>query len=181
MGYALALGKKICGYVCTLESLQSRVNRIEKTGCGSAVDRAGMAIESFNLPLNLMLAAPTQIVEGGLEACLKALRGHLSAIEKPPAYQLTPVQAADFPEDPVARDAQEAAIRYLRWVEEGRISDQNSIATVADQYKVKEEAVHQWIDNWAGISTATQVEYRPDDVTRWMKISGRQYRGRKFD
>jgi nucleoside 2-deoxyribosyltransferase len=181
MGYALALGKKICGYVCTLESLQSRVNRIEKTGCESAVDGAGMAIENFNLPLNLMLSVPVQIVEGGLETCLRALRGRLSAIEEPPAYQLMPVQAMGLPKDPVAKDAQEAAIRYLRWVEEGRISDQNSIATVADQYKVKAEAVHQWIDTWAGTSTATQVEYRPDDVTLRMKISGRQYRGRKFD
>lgn len=176
VGYALALGKKVSGYVSKLESLRSRVNRIEQADSERTVDGTGMAIENFNLPLNLMLAVPAQIVEGGLEECLKALRGHISVIEGSPSDLPMPVKPSGVPDDPAINSAQEAAIRYLRWAGDGRISDQNPIETVAGQYEVKPETVQQWTDAWSEISTASQVEYRPDDVIRQMKIKGRHYR-----
>jgi len=37
-------------------------------------DRNGLMIENFGLPCNLMLSIPANIVEGGLEDCLQAIR-----------------------------------------------------------------------------------------------------------
>lgn len=80
LGYALALGKKVVGYVTTLANTAERVQIAE--GCvdlareadGRVVDRNGWAVEDFGLTCNLMLAVPAPIVEGGLEACLQSLR-----------------------------------------------------------------------------------------------------------
>ena len=167
LGFAHALDKKVCGYVGRMESLFSRVNRIEGADLARTHDNQGMAIENFGLPLNLMLAVPAMIVEGGLEDCLKQLRG---------GSRETSSLASKLPDNPLARKAIEAAIRYLRWVEEGRIVDGAPIAAVADQFKVKEETVREWLEAWTGISLASHADLRPDDVARQMKISGRQYR-----
>lgn len=168
VGYALALHKKVCGYIECMEPLLARVNRFEGAADPARThDNHGMVIESFGLPLNLMLAVPAMIVEGGLEECIKELRGG-NRESLPPA--------ANLPENLLVRKSIEAAIWYLRWVEEGRIVDGNAIATVADQYKVREETLREWIDSWSGISLVTNVDLRPDDVARQMKISGRQYR-----
>ncbi len=167
LGYALALDKKVCGYVDRLETLQSRVNRIEGGDPARTHDNHGMLIENFNLPLNLMLAVPTMIVEGCLEVCLKNLRGE---------SRETSVPRTNLPENTVARNCIESAIRYLRWVADGKITDANPVASVADQYKVREETVRAWIDAWSGISLASHADYRSDDVAHQMKISGRQFR-----
>lgn len=74
VGYAHALGKRVCGYVARMESLKARVNRWEQAAAPRSTDQQGMSIENFDLPLNLMLAVPTQIIEGDLAACLQALR-----------------------------------------------------------------------------------------------------------
>ncbi len=74
LGYALALGKKVCGYVTRLDTLARRVEIAEGRSIrpapdtGRFSDRLGMWVEDFGLPCNLMLAVPTHIVEGGLEA-----------------------------------------------------------------------------------------------------------------
>lgn len=80
VGYALALGKKVCGYVTKLETTLQRVessgclsNRSD-TGSDKPLDNNGMLIENFGLPCNLMLVIPSKIVEGGLEGCLQAIR-----------------------------------------------------------------------------------------------------------
>ena len=76
--YALALGKKICGYVTTPESTVSRVEAFEgrpaRTAGGRRLDAQGWLIEGFDLPVNLMLAVPARIVAGSLEDCLSALK-----------------------------------------------------------------------------------------------------------
>lgn len=167
LGYALALGKKICGYVERKETLQARVKRIEGGDPAKTHDNGGMTIENFDLPLNLMLAVPSLIVEGGLEDCLKQLRSEIIETSAP---------AANRPENPLTRKTIEAAIRYLHWVADGKITDGNAVATVADQYKVREETVQTWIDAWSGIVLASSADYRSDDIIRQMKISGRQYR-----
>jgi nucleoside 2-deoxyribosyltransferase len=124
MGFAMALDKKVCGYVERRESLLTRVNRIEGADPARSHDNQGMAIENFGLPLNLMLAVPAMIVEGGLEDCLKQLRGGNRDSSSP---------TANLPENPLARKAIEAAIRYLQWAADGKITDGNAVATVADQ------------------------------------------------
>lgn len=80
LGYALALGKKVCGYVSRLETLAQRVESAENRSEVPApygnrlTDRKGLMIENFGLPCNLMLSVPANIVEGGLEGCLKSIR-----------------------------------------------------------------------------------------------------------
>jgi len=51
LGYALAMDKKVCGYVERRETLLERVNRIEGAEPGRTHDNQGMAIENFGLPL----------------------------------------------------------------------------------------------------------------------------------
>jgi hypothetical protein len=113
-----------------------------------------------------MLAVPARIVAGGLEECLRALAGAAAPAAVPPG----------IPDDPRVRMAQESALRYLRWVAEGRIADRDPVATVADQYEVKRETVRDWIAAWSATSTASTADYLPDDVVRQMRVSGRQYR-----
>lgn len=76
VGYALALGKKVFGYVESDETTLDRVKRIVgvQDGDGCPKDTGGMAIEDFGMTHNLMLSVPVTIVVGGLEDCLKAIR-----------------------------------------------------------------------------------------------------------
>lgn len=80
LGYALALGKKVCGYMAHMETVAQRVERLEQR-CEPPVrygdkltDRDGMLVEDFGLPCNLMLAMAGQVVEGDLESCLQSIR-----------------------------------------------------------------------------------------------------------
>lgn len=80
LGYALALGKKVYGYVTRLDTVVQRVALAEGR-CDSLAaygerltDCQGMGIENFNRPCNLMQAIPIRIVEGGLETCLQLTR-----------------------------------------------------------------------------------------------------------
>lgn len=77
VGYALALGKQVVGYLNDDELLKTRVERIQGTVLSRDrdgwLDANGMRVEDFNLPLNLMLAVSTQIVIGNLESALHAL------------------------------------------------------------------------------------------------------------
>jgi len=78
VGFALALGKPVIGYLPSGESLRQRVARLgggQDAGDGRAVDANGLAVEDFGLPLNLMLAVPVRLVVGGLAAALEILAG----------------------------------------------------------------------------------------------------------
>jgi nucleoside 2-deoxyribosyltransferase len=76
VGFALALGKPVIGYVDSLEStverVRSRWGGVRVIG-GRPVDADGLHIEDFGLPLNLMLAIPVRLVAGGLAEALAAL------------------------------------------------------------------------------------------------------------
>lgn len=74
LGYALAQGKKLWGYLDAREPLVARVRRAGGLAANATRDRDGMAVEDFGLPLNLMLALSAQLVEGGLAECLAAIR-----------------------------------------------------------------------------------------------------------
>ena len=75
LGFGLALGKKLYGYMDGDETLLQRVCRIESLAIDApSRDRRGLLIEDFGLPANLMLAMSAHIVRGGLEECLQAIR-----------------------------------------------------------------------------------------------------------
>jgi nucleoside 2-deoxyribosyltransferase len=74
LGYALALGKKLWGYIDSSEPLLERIRRIETLSADAKHDSHGMTIEDFGLPLNLMLALTAHMVEGDLAACIAAIR-----------------------------------------------------------------------------------------------------------
>lgn len=73
IGYALALGKPVIGYVDTLSPMCDRLHATGPGADGHYRDTAGRVVENFGLPLNLMLAVPVQLEQGGIETALKAL------------------------------------------------------------------------------------------------------------
>lgn len=73
IGYALALGKPVIGYADDLRPLRERLRATGPGADGRYRDGAGNAVEDFGLPLNLMLAVPLQLAQGGIEAALAAL------------------------------------------------------------------------------------------------------------
>lgn len=77
VGFALALDKPVIGYLAEAENTVERVARIEGGALekrdGRPVDRQGLQVEDFGLPLNLMLAVPARIVVGGLAEALAHL------------------------------------------------------------------------------------------------------------
>jgi nucleoside 2-deoxyribosyltransferase len=78
LGYGVALGKKVWGYVASGETLLERVSRLDGQdvveGAPHPTDTQGLMIENFGLPLNLMLAMSAHIVTGDLAACIAAIR-----------------------------------------------------------------------------------------------------------
>ncbi len=103
---------------------------------------------------------------------------------------LTPVKRGGGRERPIAKHMQADAIRYLRWVEDGRIQDRSPTKTVAEAYEVGERTVRNWQTAWGDIPTPSinevlgEVADKPGIdyeklaylVTRFMKVSGKQYR-----
>lgn len=77
VGHAIALGKRVIGYVDDARPLAVRLaaqqGSIQQSADGRLIDGAGMTVENFGLPLNLMLAISSDIVAGGLEAALARL------------------------------------------------------------------------------------------------------------
>ena len=78
IGYALALGKPVIGYVDTLIPMRDRLHVTGQGADGHCRDSAGWTVENFGLPLNLMLAVPVQLEQGDIEAALKALKRRLA-------------------------------------------------------------------------------------------------------
>ncbi len=73
VGYALALGKPVIGYLEKLEPLRERLAAGGPDIDGCYRDAEGRGVEDFGLPLNLMLAVPVRLVQGGIAAALGAL------------------------------------------------------------------------------------------------------------
>lgn len=65
VGYAVAKGKKVYGYLSDGRSMR------EKLG---AADENGMAVENFGLPLNLMLAQGAELVIGDFADAVRRAR-----------------------------------------------------------------------------------------------------------
>ncbi|MDA8382819.1 MAG: nucleoside 2-deoxyribosyltransferase [Betaproteobacteria bacterium] len=87
VGYGLALGKRVLGYVSSTASTVERVIGWQGAPAtrrgGRITDRAGFAIEDFGLPLNLMLAIPVPLVAGGIAECLAHLRTNTCPTDEP--------------------------------------------------------------------------------------------------
>ena len=73
VGYALALGKPVIGYLEKMKPLRERLDAGGPGIDGRYRDAEGRAVEDFGLPLNLMLAVPLRLAQGGLEAALGLL------------------------------------------------------------------------------------------------------------
>ena len=65
VGYAIAKGKTVYGYVSDARSLREKLGER---------DENGFSVENFGLPLNLMLACSARIVEGDFAAALAVCR-----------------------------------------------------------------------------------------------------------
>jgi nucleoside 2-deoxyribosyltransferase len=75
VGYAVARGKAVIGYVPEAGSFAERIRRRHPHAAGaSGRDSQGWELEEFGLPLNLMLSVPCRIVVGDLRVALAALR-----------------------------------------------------------------------------------------------------------
>lgn len=78
VGYAVAKGKTVIGYVPEQGTFAERIRRRYPQAVGQGlVDAAGWQLEEFGLPLNLMLGVPGRIVVGDLRAALQALPAQL--------------------------------------------------------------------------------------------------------
>lgn len=62
VGYAFAKGKAVYGYLSDGRTLRDKLG---------AQDESGFAVEDFGLPLNLMLACASRVVEGDFVAALR--------------------------------------------------------------------------------------------------------------
>ena len=75
VGYAVARGKPVVGYVAEEGSFAQRIRSRHPQAVGEGLkDAEGWELEEFGLPLNLMLAVPARIVVGDARAGLAALR-----------------------------------------------------------------------------------------------------------
>ncbi|MGK9064756.1 nucleoside 2-deoxyribosyltransferase [Stutzerimonas chloritidismutans] len=74
VGYAVALGKPVYGYLDGEGSYAERLRQAHPQLCGlPGVDCDGLQLEAFDLPLNLMLAVPARLSVGGPREALKRM------------------------------------------------------------------------------------------------------------
>ncbi|WP_421682316.1 nucleoside 2-deoxyribosyltransferase [Stutzerimonas urumqiensis] len=79
VGYAVARGKPVVGYLAGEGSYAERLRRQHGHLCGQpGFDCNGLHLEAFDLPLNLMLAVPAQVVVGSAREALQRLAQGLS-------------------------------------------------------------------------------------------------------
>jgi nucleoside 2-deoxyribosyltransferase len=78
VGYAVAQGKPVYGYLDREGSYAERLQRQHPQLCGlHGVDCNGLQLEAFDLPLNLMLAVPATLVCGGAREALQSMAAAL--------------------------------------------------------------------------------------------------------
>ena len=78
VGYAVARGKPVYGYLDGAGSYAERLQRQHPQLCGlPGVDCDGLHLEAFDLPLNLMLAVPATLICGGPREALQSMAATL--------------------------------------------------------------------------------------------------------
>ena len=150
VGYALALGKKVCGYVTDMKASLDRTWGAVKRDDGMLVDDKGFAIEDFELPCNLMLAVPCKVVGGGLEACLQAIRGKpvVAALVSTPKPQELDARTININElwrsaEPMVWD--QAIERYWGFVRPENIDLEHSLNSL-DLQRIQGLSAQGWYD-----------------------------------
>ncbi|MCG6541862.1 nucleoside 2-deoxyribosyltransferase [Pseudomonas sp. KSR10] len=79
VGYAVARGKPVVGYLDGAGSYAERLQRQLPHLCGQpGLDCDGLQLEAFDLPVNLMLAVPARLVAGGAREALLCLADELA-------------------------------------------------------------------------------------------------------
>ncbi len=74
VGFAVARGKPVVGYLDGHGSYAERLQRQLPHLCGQpGLDCDGLQLEAFDLPLNLMLAVPAEVVAGDARSALQRL------------------------------------------------------------------------------------------------------------
>ena len=74
VGYAVALGKKVYGYMVDTKSYISRFRNDEKNQFNKfIVDNNKRIIEDFELPVNLMIACSVKLIKGDFQEVLKTI------------------------------------------------------------------------------------------------------------
>lgn len=80
VGYAVARGKPVVGYVPERGSFAERIRHRYPQAVGAGrVDAAGWQLEEFGLPLNLMLGVPCRVVVGDARAALRVAAATFAA------------------------------------------------------------------------------------------------------
>lgn len=79
IGYAIALGKTVIGYADSLAPMRDRLSAVGPDARGRYHDAAGWVVEDFGLSLNLMLAVPLHLEQGGIDVALHALHARSRA------------------------------------------------------------------------------------------------------
>lgn len=78
VGYAVARSKPVVGYLEGAGSYAERLQQRFAHLCGEpGFDCDGLLLEAFDLPLNLMLAVPSQLVVGGPREAMRCLAERL--------------------------------------------------------------------------------------------------------
>ncbi|MBK6355380.1 MAG: hypothetical protein IPF44_00915 [Betaproteobacteria bacterium] len=75
---------------------------------------------------------------------------------------LTVLRGAGKPDPTLKRYLRKEAIRYLRWVSDGRINDKTPLKTVARSFGVTAKAVETWIDAFSDTEIDPLVFESPD-------------------
>jgi nucleoside 2-deoxyribosyltransferase len=81
VGYAVAQGKPVYAHVQETGNYAERIaHRFPDLLSGNGKDRDGMVIEEFELPLNLMLAVPTRLIQGSVADALALIADEYRAM-----------------------------------------------------------------------------------------------------
>ena len=75
------------------------------------------------------------------------------------------------PEHPINKLLRKDAIRYIRWVADGRIVDANPIAAVARAFGVHTKTVELWLAEWDGVEIEPMV-FEDDDLRSFEDSDG---------
>lgn len=76
---------------------------------------------------------------------------------------LTAQRGPGRPSHPINKHLRREAVRYLRWVADGRIADANPLAAVARSFGVHKKTVELWLDEWDGVEIQPLV-FEDDDL-----------------
>lgn len=84
---------------------------------------------------------------------------------------LTAQRGPGRPSHPINTHLRREAVRYLRWVADGRIADANPLAAVARSFGVHKKTVELWLGEWAGVEIQPMV-FENEDLSDFEDADG---------